>query len=379
MSDESGRQLRVLAGEPYYGGSHKAFMDGWIARSRHEWTLLTLPAHKWKWRMRHSAVTFADQITELTSHADQWDVLVCSDMLNLAELRGLSSVAARLPAVAYFHENQLTYPVRQDDPRDLHFAYTNMTTALSANAVWFNSAFHRDDFLNALRELLARMPDYPHLDAVDRIADKSIVRSPGIAPAAARSERPGGPMHILWAGRWEHDKNPEDFFAAVRTLAGSGVNFRLGVIGEQFKDSPEVFGQARLEFAGAIDHWGYQPTREKYEAVLQWADVIVSTANHEFFGLGVVEAVAAGAYPLLPDRLAYPELLDLLNRPQMREYFYDGSAADLASKLIALAQTIDRGGDIWAGEPNRARQAVERFFWPAVATKLDDALEAING
>jgi hypothetical protein len=35
--------IRVLALEPYYRGSHRAFLDGWVERSRHEWTLLTLP------------------------------------------------------------------------------------------------------------------------------------------------------------------------------------------------------------------------------------------------------------------------------------------------------------------------------------------------
>ncbi len=49
---EAPRPLRVLALEAYYGGSHKAFLDGWIADSRHDWTLLTLPDSKWKWRMR---------------------------------------------------------------------------------------------------------------------------------------------------------------------------------------------------------------------------------------------------------------------------------------------------------------------------------------
>ena len=40
--------------------------------------------------------------------------------------------------------------------------------------------------------------------------------------------------------------------------------------------------------------------------------------------------------PLLPERLAYPELLDLPNRPQMREHFYDGSAADLTGFTAML-------------------------------------------
>ena len=50
---------------------------------------------------------------------------------------------------------------------------------------------------------------------------------------------------------------------------------------------------------------------KKYLKILSEADIIVSTAIHEFFGISVVEAIAAGAYPLLPKRLAYPEVLAL--------------------------------------------------------------------
>ena len=36
--------MKILMIEPYYGGSHKAFIDGLSAVSRHEWTVLTLLA-----------------------------------------------------------------------------------------------------------------------------------------------------------------------------------------------------------------------------------------------------------------------------------------------------------------------------------------------
>jgi hypothetical protein len=32
--------MRILALEPFYGGSHQAFLDGWRARSRHTWSLI---------------------------------------------------------------------------------------------------------------------------------------------------------------------------------------------------------------------------------------------------------------------------------------------------------------------------------------------------
>ena len=52
----------VLLLESYYGGSHQAFLDGWISRSIHDWQLLSLPPNKWKWRMRHGPITVVEAI-----------------------------------------------------------------------------------------------------------------------------------------------------------------------------------------------------------------------------------------------------------------------------------------------------------------------------
>jgi len=166
--------MKILALEPYCGGSHQAFLDGWSKRSCHTWTVLTLPATKWKWRMRHAAITFAAEVERRIKHGESWDLIFCSDMLNLAEFIGLANHRIRgLPSVVYFHENQLTYPVRAEQDRDYHFAMTNLTTALAASAVWFNSEFHRTSFLDAMATFLRRMPDYQPLETIKKISDAS--------------------------------------------------------------------------------------------------------------------------------------------------------------------------------------------------------------
>ncbi len=364
--------MNVLALEPYYGGSHKAFVDGWSSRSCHDWMLLTLPPNKWKWRMRHAAITFAEEVARLIDEGVEWDVLFCSDMLNLAEFLGLAPARIRqLPAVVYFHENQLTYPVQVERERDYHFVFTNITTALAARRVWFNSAFHRDEFLGALPGFLKRMPDHVPLGAVTQIRGKSEVCSPGIDDFSRRGARSPGPLRILWAARWEHDKNPTDFFAALRILAGKGVEFRISVIGEQFREYPAAFDSGRDEFKDHIDRWGYQESRDGYVAALTEADVFVSTANHEFFGITAVEALAAGAYPLLPERLSYPEILQGCKNTEA--FFYDGSPARLAAKLSELADRVAEA-DLWCGSRNEPALAVERFQWGRVAPALDRAL-----
>ena len=362
--------------EPYYGGSHRAFLDGWRERSRHDWTLLTLPARKWKWRMRQAAISFADEAALRAGAGERWDVLFCSDMLNLAEFLGLApETVRRLRSVAYFHENQLTYPYRFESDRDCQFGMTNLTTALAATAVWFNSGFHRDSLVGAAPKFLKRMPDRRPTEIVERIRAKSSIHPIGIGDFPARVARRGGPMRVLWAGRWEHDKDPETFFAALESLEARGVAFRMSVLGEEFRESPAVFAWAREHFAGSIDRWGYQETRGEYESALADADVIVSTARHEFFGISVVEAIAAGSYPLLPRRLSYPEILGADEESRSDGFFYGGDSAGLADALAALARRVE-AADLWRGDPERARRLVSRFSWATVAPALDAALAA---
>ena len=336
--------------------------------------------------MRHSAVTFArqlhDRLQAKGSEQDRmpWDVLFCTDMLGLAEFLGMCPEAVRhLPAILYFHENQLTYPNQQNDERDLHFAYSNMTTALAADAVWFNSAYHRDDFLSALRQLLHRMPDFGHEEAVHDIRNKSTVQPPGIELPellkrdGTRSTRTPGPLRIVWASRWEHDKNPELFFAALGKLSESGVPFEISVLGESFRRSPACFARAREQFSDRIRHWGFAADRCEYFRVLSESDVVVSTARHEFFGISILEAVGAGCRPLVPHALAYPETLG-----SNSGWFHDGTADGIARELAGIAGLLNARSDS-SDTPADGLQgpSIDRYLWDTRTAELDDSVDSI--
>lgn len=373
-------QLRTLVLEPWDGGSHRAFLDGWISNSRHHFTRIGLPPRRYKWRMRHSPMTFAAEVAERLQGGEEWDVVFCSDMLDLAAFKGLAPLeVARLPTVVYFHENQLTYPVREEAERDLHFAFTNLTTALAADAVWWNSAFHRDEYLEALGKMSARMPDHRPRGAAGSIREKSRVEPPGVDAPRRRppSPRPPGELHLVWVARWEFDKDPETFFAVLSRLHRSGVPFRLSVFGERFRQAPEVFARARRDLAENIEHWGFVASREEYLEKLAQADVVVSTAQHEFFGMAVVEAIAAGCSPLLPERLAYPEVLSTLNEVERGRHFFDGSVAQLTERLTQWAREA-LAGVLPPGSDEGCLRAVERFFWNQRAPSLDSALAAVS-
>jgi len=374
---------RILALNAWHGGSHQAFLEGWACHSQHDFTILPLPGRKWKWRMRHSAVTFAqqlhEQISDDQSERPTWDVLFCTDMLGLAEFRGLCSEdIRRLPAIVYFHENQLTYPTQKDEERDFHFAYSNMTSALAADSVWFNSNYHRDEFLNALRTLLRRMPDFGHEESVDQILAKSEIQHPGIEgptenqSAVRTGRRAGGPLRIAWASRWEHDKNPDLFFTALEELAKRSVPFEINVLGESFRNSPPCFEMAQRKLSKHIRHWGFAESRAEYFRILSESDVIVSTARHEFFGISVLEAAVVGCRPLVPRALAYPETLGTNDG-----FFHDGTAVGIARALMELPNGLSSLGETASSSGGNRPADLDRFLWSTRSSELDLAVDEL--
>ena len=149
---------RVLLVSPYHGGSHRAFAEGLARHSSHRIDLESLPARFWKWRMRGAALRLGPRIR---SRPRPWDVILATDMLNLAEFRSLSGLG-RVPHALYMHESQLDYPLPPGDRGDRHYGFINLASALAADRVLFNSHSHRERFLEGLPSLWAALPDCPH-------------------------------------------------------------------------------------------------------------------------------------------------------------------------------------------------------------------------
>lgn len=250
--------MKILILEPYFTGSHAAWAKGYQRYSQYHIEILCLSGQFLKWRMHGGAVTL---VRMFRSQNFSPDLLMASDMLDLTTFLALTRHwIAEFPVVIYFHENQLSYPWSPDDrdviqKRDKHYGFINYSSALAADAVFFNSQFH-------------------------------------------------------------------------------------GFV----KD----FSQ--------YAHWLYR------------ADILPVTSNQDFFGASVVAAVYCGCFPILPKRLAYPEIFSL-------EFYPDNFYNNFDDLVKKLANAVKKNFE--SIRQQNLSAIVKRYSWQNICPIYDENFKTI--
>ncbi len=355
--------MKVLLLSAYDADSHRSWRKGLTRTFSHwQWTVLTLPPRYFSWRIRGNSLTWAFGHKDTLSM--DYDLVIATSMTDLSSLRGFVPSLAKIPTLVYFHENQFDYPNRDKARVSVEPQILNLYTALCADHILFNSHYNRDSMLTGVAGLLKRLPDHIPAGIVEQLRERSSVLAVPLADECyqmatvpseiqsalwAETETSGNnasmssdrssraAIRLLWAARWEHDKGPDLLLAILQELRTRNIDFKLCLLGQEFRQSPEVFAVIKQQFSSRLVQFGYEPSAARYHQWLGSADLVLSTAQHEFQGLAVLEAMAAGCTPVLPNRLAYPEWVE-------SDFLYDGdgnlsvqatSAVDL---IVSLSQ-----------------------------------------
>ncbi len=307
--------FKALLLSPYDAVSHRYWrqrlLDVMVAESL-ETTVVTLPARYFSWRFRGNSLTLSQD--ERLSR--KYDLIIATSMTDFATLRGLQPAIGSVPSILYFHENQFAYPDNQPE-RQVERQITSIYSALAADRLVFNTRFNQQTFLAGVSRLLAKLPDGVPPGVDEMLAAKSSVISVPIDIMPERQPSEIGrsqPLSIVWNHRWEHDKGLVELKKIVAGLVAQNQPFKFHLIGQQFRIEPQEIAEIKALLGDRLGYLGFVQERQEYLELLARSHVVLSTARHEFQGIAVLEAMAAGARPVVPDDLAYRELIPAASR-----------------------------------------------------------------
>ena len=358
---------RVFLVEPFCGGSHAAWAQGFAQHSQHEVVVISHPGSFWRWRFRGGSVTLAEATQKAVEQFGQPDLVLVSSMVDLSAWLGLTRrVLGDPPVVLYMHENQLGYPLSPQQKANDEFPLANWRSVVAADQVWFNSAFHQQSWWAALPALLDRAPAQPHHALLAAAKAKSRVMPVGVELGGVPvADQPNDPPLVLWNQRWDYDKNPHEVMDALVALAEEGASFSVALVGENVRENPREIEEAKEKLADRVAAYGVLP-REEYVHLLGQAAVVISAAHHEFFGIAVVEALAAGAVPVLPAHQSYPELIP-------KEWHE--TALYPPGQLVDRLRLVLSDFSSWHQKFDGLAFEMRRFSWVSVAADYDSQID----
>jgi len=352
-----------------------------------EWTVLTLPPRYFAWRIRGNSLSWAFNHRALLT--DNYDFLLATSMVDLSALRGFVPALTRLPTIVYFHENQFAYPSGNHQFVSVEPQILNLYTALCADKLVFNSDWNRQSFLSGVGRLLKTMPDHVPANMLEKLQHARVLAVPLTDELFENStdDQPHSHdrdiLNIVWNHRWEYDKGPALLLAIVDGLIAAKVRFRLHLLGERFRRSPAEFSEISAKLACWCQqlnikpaHSGYLADRSDYLHLLRSGDVVLSTADHDFQGLSLLEAIACGCTPLAPARLVYPEYLKA-------DFLYSAStdnavaAASAVAELQTLALNKLNGARLPRADIAQFRQSQLKHHYAVLFSELQDTHDPV--
>ncbi|WOD07134.1 DUF3524 domain-containing protein [Marinomonas sp. GJ51-6] len=339
--------MRILLLSAYEASSHKAWAETLMSGlAHHDWHYLALPARHFAWRIRGNAMSFAFDPAFKETLEKPFDLVIATSMTDCAGLKAFCPDLQNIPWLLYFHENQFSYPKNSQQQGIVEMQMVTLYSALSADLCVFNSQFNRTSFFQGARALLKKLPDYVSPDWLDKTEETSQVLAVPLSNDIFKmddktignhenyDEKLDKKLKLVWSARWEYDKGPDRLLAILEEMEARQIDYEMAILGEQFRSIPKEFEEIQKGFSHRISQFGFAESRQDYLDILVSSDMVLSTALHEFQGLSVLEAVALGCIPVLPNRQVYPELFG-------EEFLYESDLADLRREALFAVNVIE--------------------------------------
>lgn len=363
--------MRILLLSAYDADSHQYWRKGLVTHfPEHQWTVLSLPARYFSWRLRGNSLSWAfGESAHLLQQP--YDLIIATSMTDLSSLRGFVPALGQIPTLLYFHENQFAYPESGKEFKSVEPKILNVYSALAADHIAFNTHYNRNTFIEGASALLKKLPDQVPAGLAEQLQQNSSVLAVPLNDDCYLTAQPKtGPLHIVWNHRWEFDKGPELLYNAIKSLDSEGANVTLSIVGQQFRRYPEAFNNIKMQFPSLLKHCGFIESATQYRQLLQNVDVVLSTALHDFQGIAVLEAVAAGALPVIPNRLAYQELFG-----EQYRYFSQDQKTDVNKETSSLVDMLKKLATLKENNTLPTAPNVDAFNWQHLKPKYQELMD----
>lgn len=183
-------------------------------------------------------------------------------------------------------------------------------------------------------------------------------------------------IDVLFPHRPDSEKGIERFLEVLAAMPLREQPWNVSfTTGRSEYRSTNAIGAAKvvISMAAEFDHINLHVglVRDDFYKLLSRAKVVVSTATEENFGYAMVEAMAMGAYPLMPGCASYPELVQGDSR-----FLYDErqSASEVALRIDRLVSSYDPDAYV-------EREAIVKLarYWDGSEQRILDDMMATCG
>jgi len=276
---------------------------------------------------------------------EDFDILFLEDRDSASDLLRLYyPIFGVVPIIFFQHTSHSCIPRQHKGISGDLFRMSEFANFVAAAEVWLGSKSHRDIILNSAGHLFTE-------DFLRMIERKIRIIALGLDMDEICPPQVVDPIRVIFPYRMNADKGLPEFLRYAVLLQAKDPTAEFFVRNDS-KRFCEEFRRAirNVTFFSPLP-------REEFFNLARRCNVIFSAANLETFGLAVLECVACGAYPILPDRLSYSEIF--ASHP---EILYKDIDEAVEMTLAARGKIFDNS-------------FVSKYLWKNLAGYWQSALE----